>query len=313
VVATGVVIMAVCALVAALPMIRYANNHGDTFSSEHDRVSMTRGIEWQSETFTGRMKLVGEATWDYARLVAWGNRPNLVDATGRKPTLDWLTLVLMAGGIVYCLKHWWKPEAQLLLIMLLVIPLGAVLWLEGMARTTVGLAPFVAMLVALSIDKLWALADETIKSKRQRLYRFAVPALLVLLAVFNLGAYFQDFGRGDTFSRFVYAEPMAAASEYVAGQPKQTYVYFFSGRWTYNYETRRYLAPDVPGEDRSTQFGRFDLTVDRTRNALIVLLPPYLEVLQQLRTLYPDARVTSPTSHGDVLFTAFFIPATGAR
>ena len=56
-----------------------------------------------------------------------------------------------------------------------------------------------------------------------------------------------------------FAEPIAAASEYIEQQPNRPYVYFFSGRWSYNYETRRYLAPDVAGEDRSTQFGRFDL------------------------------------------------------
>jgi 4-amino-4-deoxy-L-arabinose transferase-like glycosyltransferase len=312
-IATGVAIMAVCAVIAALPMIRYANNHGDTFNSQHKRTALTQGLEWSGESFSGRMKLVADATWDYAKLVAWGNRPNLVDGTGRKPALDWLTLLLAAGGIFYCFKHWWKPETQVLLVMAVVIPLGAVMWLEGTARTTVGLTPFVAMLAALSIDKLWTLADETVRSRRQRVFRFAVPVVLVLLAVFNLGAYFQDFGRGDTFARFVYAEPISAASEYVAAQPNRPYVYFFSGRWTYFYETRRYLAPDVPGEDRSTQFGRFDLNVDRARTSLIILMPPYLDIVPQLRNLYPDAQVTTKMSGNDVLFTAFLIPAAGAR
>jgi hypothetical protein len=106
---------------------------------------------------------------------------------------------------------------------------------------------------------------------------------------------------------------MAAASDYVTQQPGKPYVYFFSGRWTYMYETRRYLAPDVPGEDRSTQFGRFDLTVDRSENALIVLMPPYLDIMPQLRNLYPDAQVTTKMSGRDVLFTAFYIPAIGPR
>jgi 4-amino-4-deoxy-L-arabinose transferase-like glycosyltransferase len=313
VMATGIAIMAVCTLITVLPMVRYASNHGDTFKSEHDRLALTRKLEWAGESFSGRMKLVAEATWDYAKLIAWGNQPNLVDGSGRKPTVDWLTLMLVAGGVVYCLKHWWKPETQLLLIMLTVIPIGAVLWLEGLARTTVGLAPFLAMLAGLSIDKLWTLADETAPSRRQKLYRGAVPAVIVALAVFNLGAYFQDFGTHDNFSRFVYAKPIAAASEFVKTQPNKPYVYFFSGRWSYFYETRRYLAPDVLGEDRSTQFGRFDLSVDRAKNSVIVLMPPYLDIAPQLRNFYPDAQVTTRMSGSVVLFTAFYIPAIGPR
>jgi hypothetical protein len=292
-------------------MVRYASNHGDTFTSEHDRLSLTRKLEWAGEDFPGRMRLVAESTWDYSKLIVWGERPILVDASGRKPTVDWLTLLLVAGGFLYCLKHWWKPETQLLLVMLVVIPIGAVVWLEGLARTTVGLAPFLAMFAGLTIDKLWTLADETAPSRRQKAFRFAVPAVIVALAVFNIGAYFQDFGRHDTFARFVYAEPIAAASEYVKDQPNRPNVYFFSGRWSYMYETRRYLAPDVPGEDRSTQFGRYDLTVDRSKNALLILMPPYLDITPQLRNLYPDAQVTTRLSGRDVLFTAFYIPAIG--
>jgi 4-amino-4-deoxy-L-arabinose transferase-like glycosyltransferase len=309
----GLAILVVCAVIVALPLIRYANSNSATYNSEHNRTSLTKTLEWQAEDYTGRLRLVGEGAWDYAKLVAWGERPNLVDATGRKPALDWLTLLLVGGGVAYCFMHWWKPESQLFIVTLIVVPLGTVIWYEASARTTVGLTPFFAMLAALTVDKAWSMADETARPRLRRVLRVAIPAALVALAVFNLGAYFQDFGKSDTFARFVYAEPIAVASEYAREHPGKPYVYFFSGRWTYDYETRRYLAPEVRGEDRSTQFGRFDLQFDRSRNSLIILMPPYLDVLPQLRNLHPEAQVTTHERDGDVLFTSVYLPAAGPR
>jgi hypothetical protein len=69
----------------------------------------------------------------------------------------------------------------------------------------------------------------------------------------------------------------------------------------------------VPGEDRSTQFARFDLAFDRGHNSLVVLMPPYLDITPQLRSLYPDAQVTTRMGGRDVLFTAIYIPAIRPR
>jgi len=211
------------------------------------------------------------------------------------------------GGIYWCLKHILEPQSQLILIMLLVLPLGSILSIEAGVRRTLGLVPFLAMLMALSVDRLWTLAHETQGRWRRPLW-IAGPVAVGLFALFNVGSYFQDYGHKDTYARWVWAQQIAEASEYANDAPGNPYVYFFSGRWSYNYETRRYLAADVPGEDRSTQFGRFDLNFDRSRDSLVLLLPPYYEVVDQLKTLYPGVVPVTVSHQGETLFIAMTIP-----
>ena len=62
------------------------------------------------------------------------------------------------------------------------------------------------------------------------------------------------------------------ASHYIDDEADGAFVYFLAGRWSFNYETRKYLAPDAEGEDRSREFGRTQsLEVNRIRPALFVL------------------------------------------
>ena len=310
--AAGFAIMVVCTLITALPLIRFALNDPDTYYQQHNVFSLTAQPAYEAASATRKVSLVADATWDYGKLLVWGGRPDPVDATGRKAMIDWLSLLLIIGGIVYCLRHLREPSSQVLLLMLVVIPIGSVTWSEARLRSTVGLAPFLVMFMALSVDRLWTLAQDS-EGRKRSLLLIAAPAAIALFALFNLGAYFQDFGPKDSFARFVYARPITAASQYAAGHPSKPYVYFFSGRWSYNYETRRYLAPNAPGEDRSTQFGRFDLSFDRSRDALVILMPPYLDLVAQLRNLYPDAQMTTRSDRGEVLFTAVFLPSVRPR
>jgi 4-amino-4-deoxy-L-arabinose transferase-like glycosyltransferase len=305
--AIGFAIMAVCTLIAALPLLRYAMDDKNDYWAHHRIYGLQGQLEWKAADRMGRIEILLDKTRDYVKLVTWGEHPDSVDATGRKPMLDWVGLLLVLGGIYWCLKHILEPQSQLILIMLLVLPLGSILSIEAGVRRTLGLAPFLAMLMALSVDRLWTLAHETSGRWRRPLW-IAGPVAVVLFAVFNVGAYFQDYGHKDTFARWVWAQQIAEASEYAHDAPGRPYVYFFSGRWSYNYETRRYLAMDVPGEDRSTQFGRFDLNFDRSRDSLVLLLPPYFEVLDQLKTLYPGIEPVAVSDQGETLFIAMRIP-----
>ena len=114
-----------------------------------------------------------------------------------------------------------------------------------------GLTPFLALLAALPLAAAW---DQAIRSAGTG----AIPAavLLVLPAFVGVTTAYQYFGPVQRRSRvrFVYPYQMDAASHYIAGLPAGTYVYFLSANWCFDYETRRFIAPDAQGVDRSASF-----------------------------------------------------------
>jgi hypothetical protein len=146
--------------------------------------------------------------------------------------------------------------------------------------------------------------------RANRFWVGAMGVVLVVFALFNIGSYFPDYK--DNFARFVFAEQDARAAEYMQAYPGHPYVYFFSGRWRLAYETNRFLAPDIKGEDRSTQFGppQLNLVFDRSRDSLVILMPPYLDLGERLKSLYADATVYTEGGGGDTepLFIALFLP-----
>ena len=84
-------------------------------------------------------------------------------------------------------------------------------------------------------------------------WRSLVVAVLAVVAGRTVYDYFAL--TDESFEmRFVYPYQVDAASQYIDGLPPGTYVYFFSDRWSFDYETRRFLAPDATGEDRSREF-----------------------------------------------------------
>ena len=158
--AIGFGIMAVCTVTAALPLLRYAVDKKNDYTAHHRIYGLQGELEWQTADGVARIRILIDKTRDYVKLVTWGEHPDSVDATGRRPMLDWLALVLVSGGIYWCLIHILLPQSQLLLTMLLVLPLGSILSIEAGIRRTLGLAPFLVMMMALSIDWLWTMGLE---------------------------------------------------------------------------------------------------------------------------------------------------------
>ena len=74
----------------------------------------------------------------------------------------------------------------------------------------------------------------------------------------------------------------------MAELPHGDVVYFYSDRWSFDYETVRYLTSDRPSEDRSRRFGQTTgLEPDRTRDIAYVFMDPYRGLIDEVAALYP--------------------------
>jgi hypothetical protein len=74
----------------------------------------------------------------------------------------------------------------------------------------------------------------------------------------------------------------------MAGLPSDNYVLYLNAEATIGYETARFLAPNVRGEDRSAEFGRPSLRTDDVEGQpVFLLLGEYMGKLDELRQRYP--------------------------
>jgi hypothetical protein len=176
-------------------------------------------------------------------------------------------------------------------------------------RRTVGVLPFITILIALPIGDLLHRVEG-----RPRLQRGLIAgaiAVFALIVITDLHTYFGDFPDSDP-AQYVFVPELVAASNYMDDLPNDTKVYFYSARWSVDYETRRYLAPDlVDPEDRSPDFSDLpapDYQTDRSTNVAYVLLDPFFADLDEIQRLYPGGTVYEERDGKKLLFAAYFLP-----
>jgi 4-amino-4-deoxy-L-arabinose transferase-like glycosyltransferase len=312
-----VALAAVVALVVGLPLFVYiadpANDYFKHYRQYYDEYSVLQSPAYEAAGFWGKTEIVAEQAKRFVGAYVWQGIADLVDASSPdgRPMLDKLTVALFAVGAVYAVRHWRETPHLLSLMLIALIPLTTVLQTNATYRAPLGVVPFLSFVAAAPLTLAWQAAPRFREIYRPLVYG-GVALLLAVIAFVNVRAYF-DYWADSLLFPWVYAQQISEASEYVAGLPDQPYVYFLSHRWSFNYETRQYLAPGAAGEDRSQEFGlRQDLAIDRSRPSLILLLPPYTAYIDHVRAFYPDGYSYSWMQGSEPLFIAYHVPAVTA-
>jgi hypothetical protein len=141
----------------------------------------------------------------------------------------------------------------------------------------------------------------------------ALTWLLVFSGGWNAQTYFRTIMPSEGI-RFAYATELRAVTEYLETVEPRPYVYFYSDRWGWDYEARRFMAPQLEGEDRSRVFGEFILDRDLRKDKVVfVLMPEYSDSLDELKARYPHGREV-PRWAGDALvFVAYEVEGPTPR
>ena len=301
-------VAASAALVAMVPMARYAATH-QQYAWRHRDVSVFHSKAWSDADWSQRADILTARGREWAQGVFVGDRPDNGDGLGERdhPLLDPLVAVAAPIGLAMALRGWRRPACGVLLVATAVLPLGALLTIgDGLYRRTFGLAPFVALLGALPLAWLWRRARGW-----RRVPRCALTGAIVLavcaMAARNALAYFGPL-QSSQHMRQVYPYQLDAAARALTRLPPDSTNYLFSDRWGAGFETIRWLAPDTKLIDRSREFrkgARPDAPLDLDREpgpTAFVLLGVYLELTDQLRARYPDAAVQEEALDGEILY-----------
>ncbi|HWQ28699.1 MAG TPA: hypothetical protein VNN12_06720, partial [Dehalococcoidia bacterium] len=293
-------------ILAAWPMIRYASDPEHGYLNHHRSVSVFQSDEWKSRDWLDRVRFSLDRVKDFYAAAFWKGQPDGADAAGARSMVDRISLLLVTVGVLLLLPRWREPASATVLASLVLLPISSEFTFNALFRRSLGLVPFISILAALPLANLWRRAG-TYSAPLNFALRVAPLAVLAAIGYQSLSYYFRDFPDSD-IARFTFAVEIAEASKYMQDLPEDTYVYFYSARWSFNYETRRYLAPNLEGEDRSKEFGTFGLQRERSSAVAFVLLPPYTEYASQLVRLYPGGTLTQVEQDGVLLFRAYYLP-----
>jgi hypothetical protein len=191
-----------------------------------------------------------------------------VDATGVTAIVPFVTLLLAAIGLAFL---GWRGRwvGWVGAFLLLAMPLASALSDDFALRRSLVVIVFIALFAGVGVVGAirWALA----RGPATRLPVIGLVVFLATLSVYrNLDDYFGTTVKSEPM-HWTLAVEMVDASRYVATLPEDSYVYFYSERWPWTHEIRRFFAPEARGEDRSQQFGDYGFAVDPTAGQPVFL------------------------------------------
>lgn len=297
------------AFVVALPMLIYVARPNSYYWSHFDNyseVSVTRTQEYRDAGVGGKARLIREQAGTFAKAYVWDGHPDAVDASGIRPTFDWPTLALLAAGLLLAVRRRREPMVIAALCCVFVIPLPAVLQQGSITRQPLGAAPFAMLIAALPLAAAWR-AAMTARAEARLPIVAGIFGTIAVMAAITGRDYFWTW-RNDSLTAFVYHVEITAASEYMQTLPPDTTVYFYSDRHPFRLETRRFLAPNAHGSDRSSEFTAFNGSIrifDRSRPVVFVLLGRYRSLAPDLEAAYPGGRLITGTHAGITEFLAY--------
>ena len=304
-------IMAGAALFAGLPMASFAIDHPSDYLYRFRINTVTRTEEYKDGNLIERAQLFWDQEENFIRRIISEPIGDGVDAAGLFVYVNRLLQVLIVAGGAIAFWRWRSPAHAFLIIGTLVIGLGQATRTDAAYRHTIGMVPFLAGLAALPL----ALILE--RAPRWGTRGVAAGAVVVALAIGGVAAIdvsrYYTWYDDDPFARWVYAADLAEASEYMNGLPDGTYVYFYNDRHSFFYETRRFIAPDATGEDRSDEFtasGDTSLNADRSLDVAFIFMGTYVDRLTEATQLYPGGteRIELNDREGTTIYAAYFLP-----
>ena len=311
--AMNAAILAIGFFIAALPMVAVTYSEpGFFFQRFQTMVSATQSEYQAPESLVRKLERLASRAWDTTTLLVRHSKVDGSDGMGGRGVLDpILALLAYAGLIVAVLK--WRSPPHLFLVLAFVLGLSSGMikpidW--GEVRQTFVVVPFVYGLAGVAMVEICQWITGRFRSGG-RLIPYvpyvAGASILVVSAALNITAYLDHVQKQDM--DWVYASDLVGALQSAHEFDNPGRVYFYSNRWSYNYETRLFLYPDTPGIDRSREFGDFSLERLDEGPVTYILLPPYDQEIDALRAMYPGGEVVEEFGpNGNRLFSVYHLP-----
>jgi 4-amino-4-deoxy-L-arabinose transferase-like glycosyltransferase len=294
-------LMALLALLAASPLLFYYARQPENFTARFNQVSFFHWLENElaRPEHASTLSLVLRQVW---RSISAFN--HTLDPTfwyrAQIPLLDFVSGIFFVFGSVFAITKWRRPGVRLVLIWFgLTLLFGWVLTENPpSSMRAVIIAPAVAILAALGLDKLLALAHQALGGPKTQL-NFLGLTLLAIIAVLNVQYYFFIY----TPTR-VYGNPNAergtVLANYLRDRGDQPFVYFFGPPFLYyEFGTIRFITRDVPGVNVPPKEEDPNFHTRVAGPTLFVVLRERREELATIQARHPNGHLDQFRSEAD--------------
>lgn len=227
------------------------------------------------------------------------------------PLFEWVSGVFFTIGFLsqlfYRKKHFADDSRIFLLLWFFIFLTGSIFTVD--APNFRRIQPSITasyIFVALGIIYVYRYLKRLLKLSH--ILNVLMVLVLIIIAWNNISMYFgKQAISSETKSAFSYQ--LVKAAEFIKTIP-DPYVYFYSARWSYNYETLRFLLNDIPGEDRSSQFGTYSLMNNNFGKTVVYLfLPDYQNSLFEVQKMYSNGKtIIKEDTDKTILFYSYIIP-----
>lgn len=306
---TYLLIFAAAALLAALPLLLYFRAHpaemmarwrwiGIFPSGWVDAEVQRTGKSVAGVVFGQFLKAV--LAFNYSHDPTFHYRPN-------RPLLLTVTSILFVLGLTYAIRRSRDRRYFLLWVwFLLVIIFGGALVENPPSSPRLVLSiPAVVILVALGATKLGEFVQRVLG--RPSAWGIVLSCLLVAVGCYSsLHFYFGEYIPNEMYSdqNTAIADRLGRYA-HALGPGYQLY-FFGAPRMYYGHATIPFLARGVPGVDVNPPVPAALDFVDRSRDAVFVLLPERQGELQDVRRVYPSGRLREFRDRkGQLLFISY--------
>jgi hypothetical protein len=297
----ALVLMALTAWMAASPLLLYYKNYPQNLSARFNQVSFFRWFEAElaRPQHAPPFNLVVRQIW---RSISAFN--HTLDPTfwylAQIPLLDFVSGILFVLGLIIALSQWRRAAIRLALIWFgLALTFGWILTENppSSMRMTI-IAPAVAILVALGLDRLLSLARWAVGGHRAQWTRVGL-ALTVVVAVLNVHYYFGVYTPTRVYGNR-NAESSTVLARYLSGRDDQPFVYFYGPPVLYyDFGTLRFMARGVPGADVPPQEQEPDYATQSHETTLFVVLKERLNELETIQARHRGGRLREFYSEAD--------------
>ena len=316
--ARNLAIMGLAALLVVMPARDHFDREGPGWLVDRKGFSVANSPEYAvADSSWAKVQVYGDNGERLVKSLLGRGELDRGDGTGPTPAIDEITMLVFALGLVASgvLAVRRRKAAYLLpFIMIPFVLIGPMYSLEGYQRRSLGIAVFVFMAASVFI----ALLYESARARGGR-WLLAAAALAVVAGAYYAGSQtYRYFGeqRGDYMMYVTYGPELTVASTWLAKQPNETPIYFFSDRWSINYETSRYLLLEHPNKfDRSPGFAKEGEAgvpdLDPDSGAIILLAGSAIQNEERnVLAKYPDAvRLEGPPVRGRPSVVAYVLSA----
>jgi hypothetical protein len=294
------IILFISYLIVAYPILSFWFTNPDAFLTRARIVSSFSSAQLSLNVITQNVKdtlLMFNFVGDHD---IWDNFRSL-------PALDPIAGLFFVIGIILSIFTFKKKQILLIYLPFLFFLAGSFLTTDAPNFRRSQISIYLSyVFVAFGMLQVYSFIVRRFTFLKKPLILLGIT-LVLYIGFYNTRLYFFEYAISPE-AKSILCYELTKASEFIKTIP-DSYVYFYSARWSYHYETLRFLLNGIPGEDRSSQFGTYSLNNNNNNKTVIYLfLPDYQNSFFEVQKLYPNGKaIIIKDTDDSVLFYSYII------